>query len=131
MTHFTESEINNHGYELTPDIKANIGVLIDRLSQIREAYGKPMIVTSGLRSQEDQMRINANAPKSTHIQGEAADIQDKDGKLRDFILANMDLMAKIGVWFEDFDSTKGSHPGGGWVHIQSVPPKSGKRVYIP
>ena len=123
--YFNDHDFNPHDYPCSPTILHNLSELHEKLNQVREAYGKPMIVTSGLRSQADQMRINPKAPKSNHLMGLAADIQDKDGKLAEWVKANMSLMEQIGFWFEDFDHTEG------WVHFQCVPPKSGKRVFIP
>lgn len=125
MNHISLQELNPHGYELTPEIKANIEVLLERINKIRDAYGKPMVVTSGLRSQHDQEMINPSASKSKHLIGAACDVEDKDGKLRDWILLHLDLMEQIGFWFEAFDHTVG------WVHFQMLPPGSGKRIFIP
>lgn len=123
--YFSEAEINPHNYPVTPEIAANIATLIDRLSQVREAWGKPMTVTSGLRSQADQARINPKAPKSKHIMGQAADILDEDKSLKTWVNENLALMAQIGLWFEAFDSTPN------WCHMQIVPPHSDKRVFQP
>lgn len=125
MGHISLEELNPHSYELTPEIKANIDILLERINKVRDAYGIPMVVTSGLRSEADQIRINPGAPKSKHLIGAACDIEDKDGALRDWILLHMDLMEEVGFWFEAFDRTVG------WVHFQVEPPHSGKRVFIP
>jgi len=121
----TMKEINPHNYPTTPEIDANLVILLDRINQVRTAYAVPMIVTSGLRSQADQQRINPSAPKSNHLKGAAIDIADADRKLTNWIKANIPLMEQIGLWFEDFDHTKT------WVHAQIVPPKSGNRIFIP
>lgn len=122
-------ELNPHDYPTTPAIDDNLARLLERINRVRTAYDTPMIVTSGLRSDEQQKALIAdgksNAPKSHHLTGEACDIQDKDGALRKWVEANMDLMEAIGFWFEDFDHTVG------WVHFQIVPPRSGNRVFIP
>lgn len=122
-------ELNSHKYPTTPQIDANLNTLLERINVIRTSYDTPMIVTSGLRDTAQQQALIAagksNAPKSHHLTGEACDIQDLDGKLRDWVKDNMDLMESIGFWFEDFDHTPG------WVHFQIVPPASGKRVFIP
>ena len=125
MNHFVVSEINNHGYAVTPEIASNINTLIDRLSQVRDAWGKPMIVTSGLRSATDQQRINPSAPKSNHLIGAAADISDPDGSLKAWVGDNLPLMETIGLWFEAFESTPT------WCHMQIYPPKSGNRIFVP
>jgi uncharacterized protein YcbK (DUF882 family) len=123
--YFTIDEMNAHKVDITPEIDENIHELISRLSQVREALGKPMVVTSGLRSIADQMMINPSASKSKHLYGQAVDISDPDGSLAKWVQDNMSLMEHIGFWFEDFGHTHG------WVHFQTVPPASGHRVFIP
>lgn len=122
---FSYAELNTHNAEITPEIEEQLNELIARLSQVRDALGKPMVVTSGLRSEADQMRINPSAPKSKHLLGQAADISDPDGSLAKWVQDNMSLMESIGFWFEDFGHTHG------WVHFQIVPPASGHRIFIP
>jgi uncharacterized protein YcbK (DUF882 family) len=118
-------ELNPHGYETTSEQDANLATLLERINKVRDAWATPMVVTSGLRSQADQARINPSAPKSKQLTGQACDIRDTDGSLAKWIQDNMLLMEEIGFWFEDFSHTNG------WVHFQIVPPSSGKRVFIP
>ena len=122
-------ELNQHGYPTTPEIDANLAILLEKINQVRKAWGVPMIVDSGLRSAEQQQQLIAegksNAPKSKHLTGQAVDIADKNGELKKWVLENMPLMEQIGFWFEDFNSTPS------WVHFQIVPPASGKRIFIP
>lgn len=121
-------ELNEHGYTTTPEIDANLSVLLERLNKVRVAWGNPMTVTSGLRSESQQEALiksgASNAHKSKHLIGAAADIADEDG-FKDWVKASMSLMEEIGFWFEDFDHTPG------WVHFQILPPASGSRVFIP
>lgn len=118
-------ELNPKGYKTDAETEANLQKLLKAINVVRKAYGKPMIVTSGLRSQLDQQRINPSAPKSKHLLGLAVDISDRDGKLWDWILENMDLMEKLGFYFE----SKAATPQ--WVHFQLAPPRSGKRIFLP
>lgn len=122
-------ELNKHNYPTTPEIDKNLGILLDKLNQVRTAWGKPMIVTSGLRSDAQQQALIAqgksNAPKSHHLTGEAADIYDPNGELKKWVMENVPLMEQIGFWFEDFGHTET------WVHFQVVPPHSMKRFFIP
>ena len=126
-------ELNEHGYATTPEIDANLAILLDRLNRARMAYGSPFTVTSGLRSESQQEALIAagksNAPHSKHLTGQAADVADDDGALRAWVKANMDLMIEIGFWFEAFESTPT------WVHFQICPYGSwveGKsRIFIP
>jgi hypothetical protein len=117
----TLKELNPKNYETTAEVAANLDDLLVRVNKVRKGYGKPMRVSSGLRSQADQQRINPKAPKSKHLTGQAVDIADPKGELKAYIKAN----PPDDLWFEDFDHTPG------WVHMQSVPPKSGKRFFIP
>lgn len=111
--------------DYTQEISDNIDNLLKIINQIRTAYNKPMIVASGWRPpsiNED----TANAAKSSnHLKGLAVDIKDTDGKLWAWVLINLDLMKRLGVYMEDKRWTPT------WVHFQIVPPKSKKRIYVP
>ena len=123
------TELNPHSYPTTPEIDANLSVLLDRINVVRAVYGIPMTVTSGLRSQAQQDALIAagksNAPKSHHLTGEACDIADADGALWRWCMVNMQVLIDTGLWLEDKSATPT------WVHFQIVPPKSGKRIFIP
>lgn len=112
----------------------NIMTLLERINRIRSSYGKAMTVTSGYRSQEDQIRIYkakgitdlSKIPMgSQHLKGAAVDIYDPNKELQQWTLANTALLEQIGLWCEDFGATKN------WVHYQSFPPRSGKRFFMP
>lgn len=122
-------ELNKNGFPTTPEIDANLVILLERLNKIRSAWAKPMIITSGLRDQTKQDNLIAQgrstAKKSKHLTGQAADVSDPNGALKKWIMDNMSLMEQIGFWFEDFNSTPT------WIHMQIVPPLSGKRIFLP
>jgi hypothetical protein len=114
--------------DLDPEIQENIETLHKRINTLRRHYGKPMTVNSGLRFSEDQPK-NA-ATKSNHLIGAAIDIDDDDqGTLWNWVKDNLQLLQKIGLWIEDPRWTHGKV--GTWMHFQIVPPKSGKRIFIP
>lgn len=123
----TLKELNPHDYLTNDEIDKNLQTLLERINQIRTAYGIPMIVTSGLRSQDDQQKLIAEgkstATKSHHLTGEAVDIFDPDGKLNAWAHENVALLESIGLWCEN--------RMGAWVHLQIVPPKSGHRWFNP
>lgn len=119
------SELNPHNYPTTEEQDANLKILLERVNVIRKAWGKPMTVTSGLRSDADQKRINPNAPKSKHLMGQACDILDAGGVLKIWVKANVKLLEDTDLWCESFDHTPT------WVHFQTVSPKSGNRFFIP
>lgn len=110
--------------EWTEEISQNIDRLLSALNVVREKYGKPMTVASGWRPRSYNNTIKAAGKQSNHTMGLACDIRD-DGTLRDWVLENLELMQQLGLYFEDFRWTPG------WVHFQIIPPKSGKRIYIP
>jgi len=119
---------------LSNDILSNLTELQIKVNKVREAYGKPLTVTSGLRTMEDHLRIykdkgitdQSKIPmKSKHLSGEAVDFSDPKQELQAWCLANVAKLEEIGLWCEDFSATKN------WVHFQSVPPKSGNRFFKP
>lgn len=111
--------------QLSPEQMANMNTVIPRANELLEAFGQFRKVNSGFRSQADQQRINPSAPKSKHLLCAAIDLSDSDGELKKFVLANLPLLAKIGLWIENPDKTPG------WVHVQCLPPNSGNRVFNP
>lgn len=120
-------ELNEHGYATTPEIDANLATLLTRLNRIRTAWGKPMTITSGLRSESQQESLiragKSNAHHSKHLIGAAADVADDDGSFYDWCMANEALLEEVGLWCEQRQ--------GAWQHMQIFPPASGKRWFIP
>jgi hypothetical protein len=89
-----------------------------------------MIVTSGYRTEADQKRIyseKGQAPKmgSLHLMGGAADISDPKGELKEWLLEHLEALERLDLYCEAFDATPG------WVHLQVIPPASGKRFFLP
>jgi len=119
--------------DLDKDVQDNLNQLFLKVNIIRKEYGKPMIVTSGLRTKKHHLEIYARKGiyppkvpmKSNHLFGRAVDFADGDGKLKKWILENMKLIEEIGLYMEDFAATKT------WVHFQINPPKSGNRFFKP
>lgn len=56
------------------EVLRNLYCLANRLQAIRDLVGKPLLVTSGYRSPEHNLKVGG-AFDSYHIQGMAADIQ--------------------------------------------------------
>jgi uncharacterized protein YcbK (DUF882 family) len=119
---------------LSADIQGNLMILLERINKIRDAYGKPMTVTSGLRTMEDHLRIyrekgitdiNRIPMKSRHLYGQAVDISDPKQELQKWCLANVKLLEEVGLWMEDFSATPN------WCHFQVVAPGSGNRFFKP
>jgi hypothetical protein len=110
--------------------------LLIKINKIREAYGKPMTVTSGFRRLSDHIRIyselahkrgipfdQAKVPMgSSHLSFMAVDIADPDGDLYDWCQNNVSILEQVGLWCEAKDDQAR-------VHFQITPPKSGKRFF--
>ena len=117
--------------DFTEEINSNINDLVRRLNSI--GYKPPMYFSSCLRSKErhKQIYLNKGVPEnkipwgSRHLTGQAADVADPDGELSRFLNTTIIPWDKIGLWMEHPKYTPG------WIHFQSVPPKSGKRFFIP
>ena len=60
-------ELNSHGYPTTPEIDKNLATLLERLNKVREGYGIPMTVTSGLRSDAQQAALIAETIKKQDV----------------------------------------------------------------
>lgn len=134
MISFKEALGKNAINDLPIAHQQNLQELLKRVNVIRLAYAKPMIVTSGYRSMQQHLAIYAKKGikdrtqipmASKHLSGRAIDIADPKQDIQAFILANIQLLIDNELWCEDFSATKN------WVHIQSVPPKSGKRFFMP
>lgn len=110
--------------EYTQEVSDNLDKLLIAINVIRTAYAKPMRVTSGWRPSSVNGGVGG-AKRSNHMLGLAVDIADPDGTLAKWLLNNLVVVQKAGLYLEDFRWTKG------WVHFQLVAPKSGRRIFIP
>lgn len=117
------SELNLHKYLTTEEQDKNLAVLLRRINVIRAAWGRPMTVTSGLRSEADQKRINPIATKSNHLIGAAVDISDPHGELYAWLKEDSTILIDATLWCEENTV--------GWVHFQIFTPKSGRRWFFP
>jgi hypothetical protein len=85
-----------------------------------------MSLTNAYRCPKHNATIPNAAPKSKHIEGNAADVLDIDGKFKEWLQPRLE---HFGLWMEDASATKG------WCHLQVVPfpgwvPKM-KRIFLP
>lgn len=122
---------------LTDEIVANASDLLGRVNlllsfaykdNVRPALDKltGCHVASGWRPPEvNDATINA-ASHSKHLDGNAIDLRDNGTRdLARWCLRNLDDLHEIGLWMEDPQWCPD------WVHLQRVPPQSGRRVYVP
>ena len=72
------NEFNPRGLELEPIHTKNFRKLAENLQAIRDFLGKPVIVTSGIRSQNINNSLQGSSKTSQHLFGEACDFIVKD-----------------------------------------------------
>lgn len=96
----------------TKEVEQNLTALIENiLDPLREAYGKPIIVTSGYRCKELNQAIGG-AKNSDHLYGQAADIRTiKDTKEENKKL--FDLIQKLKLPFDQLIDEYNLN----WVHV--------------
>lgn len=111
--------------ELTPSIELQAKITISRANVLLATFGEQRTVNSGWRPPEVNTATPGAAMFSRHMTGQAIDISDPEGDLDEWCLSHQDTLAGIGLWLEHPASTKG------WCHVQTVPPKSGNRVFYP
>jgi len=118
--------------ELTDEIRRNAADTVAKANALLERAGFAQVCTvnSGWRP----LQINAATPNASatshHLTGRAVDLPDPDRALATWCVNNLDVLGDIGLWMEDprwtYDAD-GEH----WVHVQTVPPQSGNRVFVP
>lgn len=128
-------ELLNHKYSLekqTDEIQKNLPILLERVNKIRTLWDKPMIVTSGLRTMEDHLRIYkekgitdpAKIPmKSRHLIGAAVDIYDPELGITAWLKADESILTDAELWCEEGNKN--------WLHVQIFPPASNNRWFLP
>ena len=110
------------GQDIPARYLENLYILWKKINNIRTAYGKPMIVTSGYRTVANEIQ-HGRSGKSDHCQCKAVDIYDPDKSLANWVHENEQLLKYNQLWVEHTDYTKN------WVHF-TIQPKS-KLFFIP
>ena len=130
MKYFTLNELTasstakRKGIDNTPDatVRANLTALVANiLDPLREAYGKPIVVSSGYRSPKLNKAVGG-AAKSQHVTGQAADIHT----LSDTPADNKKLFDLIQSLKLPFDQLINEY-GFNWVHV-SFSPRNRRQV---
>ena len=111
--------------DMTPEIEGNAVELLDRVNFLLKSFGEDRKVNSGWRPPSVNAKTAGAAVKSKHMLGLAVDLADPEGDLDEWCLENESELERLQLWQEHPSATKG------WCHLQSVPPKSGKRVFYP
>lgn len=112
----------------------NMQELLKRLEPVREAWNKPMVVTSGYRSLEEHYRIYSmkGTPRdkvplqSAHLYGMAVDIADEGLLLTDWLKHD-----RVGCTMLQAHNLYCEEGNKNWVHFSTRAPKSGHRWFLP
>ena len=114
-----------HGEELDDVKRANAAETVRRVNLLLERFGEDRKVRSGWRPSGINAATPNAAPKSKHMDCLACDLDDDEGDLDEWCMDHQAELEEIGLWLEHPSATKS------WCHIQTVPPKSGRRVFYP
>jgi len=124
--------------ELTPDKQLAAHATVQKINALIAAFRAdgveletkpgtmpPSPVSSGWRPAKINGNTAGAAPKSKHMSCHACDLYDPEGDIDQWALDHPEVLAKIGLWQEHPSATKG------WAHFQTIPPRSGNRVFYP
>lgn len=138
LDHYWRGRDLTHGLQLSTAMRANAArtiELADKLLVLAKLAGVSLeyiphtdsIVTSGWRPPDVNAATPGAALKSLHMTCEAIDLHDPDGDLDEWLLSDdgQRAMADLGLWHEHPSATKG------WAHVQTRPPRSGRRTFYP
>lgn len=118
-----------HESEITNQIRANADALLGHVNALLAEFGEDRGLRSGWRPAAFNASVTGAAKKSKHMTGSAVDIEDNDGQLKAFALQCEDgsypALERFGLYAEAGTSTPT------WLHVQCLPPGSGRRVFYP
>lgn len=112
---------------MTPEIQRNAVTTVALANALLAQFGQSRKVNSGWRPPA----INAATPNaavlSKHMLGQAIDLADPEGDLDDWLMGDVGqaTMTRLGLWHEHPAATKN------YAHLQTVPPRSGRRTFYP
>lgn len=118
--------------DLTDEIRRNAADMVAKANALLERAGFAHVcsVNSGWRPRQ----INAATPNASatshHLTGRAVDLPDPDRTLATWCVNHLAVLGEFGLWLEDPRWTYDAN-GDHWVHVQTVPPRSGNRVFVP
>jgi hypothetical protein len=125
---------------LPPEQVANLNTLIPKINDLLSRFGEFRKCNSGYRSMEEHLaiyaRINARRKaqglperkvpmSSRHLVAAAIDLEDRDGKLKAWLVNNVKILEKLDLYCEHGSATPT------WAHIQIIKPASGSRFFKP
>lgn len=109
-------------HPLTPELEANLALLLKALNELRSQCPISFVVSSGYRPGVYNLKAGG-AKRSAHLTCEAVDFVDVDGQLAAWCIKNVQLLEKAGLYMENSEFTPG------WVHLQTRSTKN--RIFVP
>jgi hypothetical protein len=109
---------------VSPAVEANAHGFVPQVNALLTMFGETRKLTSGFRDLVSNQKYGGS-PMSWHMFGLAADIEDTMGRLGAWVLKNTQALILCGLYAEHPEHTRT------WVHVQSRPPKSGRRIFWP
>ena len=136
----TDKELNPNQIVLGEEHRANFFRHYHAMNELVAAYGRELVVTSGVRARTDQIRIYAeiNARRrldgmsdieipwgSSHLKAAATDFLDPDMAFYRWCEAHKDHLERLGIYVE----YRRAGDGEKHTHLQTIAPKSGNRFF--
>jgi hypothetical protein len=116
-----------HRELISTEYAQNSLTLISRVNRFLTSFGEYRRILYGWRPEDTIIHPAYPEAKriSKHGSMQAIDLCDPEADLDQFVMDNQKLLESCGLWAEHPATTKG------WCHLQSVAPKSGRRIFYP
>lgn len=99
-------------YPLTPQLEVNLSILVQKINILEASCPFKFKLTSGYRPGRFNTAAKG-AKNSAHLTCEAVDVADAKGILKEYLVKNIEILNKLGLYMEDPAKTKT------WVHLQT------------
>ncbi|TXH13253.1 MAG: hypothetical protein E6R03_11685 [Hyphomicrobiaceae bacterium] len=123
--YFAESV--KRGHKVTEQELSNATQLIEKVNALLDEFGERRGQNSGHRTREKSLDLRAKgyaaAIGGTHETANGIDLEDEDSLLKNWL--DEGILARYGLYMEHPSATRR------WVHLQRVPPRSGRRIFYP
>lgn len=126
MTDYYMGRDAYHADELSVEMRAHARTIVERANGLLRLAGiTDTGVNSGWRPHSINAAIANASPRSRHLTCQAVDLRDEAGVLDAWCMSNLHALEVLGLWLEHPSATPG------WCHVQTVAPRSGRRVFMP